>query len=192
MRRRVGILISGGGSNMAALIAASRADDCPYEVVLVLSNTPQAGGLAVARAQGVEARVIDQRQHPRDREGHERAIDAALRQAGVEVVALAGYMRILTPFLVEAWRDRMLNIHPSLLPLYPGLDTHNRALADGAVQHGCTVHKVTLGVDEGPIIGQSVVPVLRGDDPASLQARVLAAEHELYPRCLADFVKSLD
>jgi len=122
---------------------------------------------------------------------HERAIDAALRERGVEVIALAGYMRILTPFLVEAWAGRMLNIHPSLLPAYPGLDTHGRAIAAGEVEAGCTVHLVTAGVDEGPILGQARVPILPDDDDHSLAARVLEQEHRLYAATLADFVRSL-
>lgn len=188
MRKKVGVLISGRGSNMEALVAASRADGCPYEIALVLANKPDAGGLDSARAQGIEALCIDQRQFPKDRDGHERAIDAALRQAGCEYVALAGYMRVLTPFLVNAWEGRMINIHPALLPLFPGLDTHNRALAAGMKIHGCTVHLVTAGVDEGPILGQAAVPVLVGDDEHTLTARVLKAEHELYWRCLARLV----
>ena len=186
-RIRVGVLISGGGSNMAALIAAARAPDCPYEVALVLSNIPDAVGLTKADEAGVATRVIDHQQFPKDRESHERAIDAALREAGCEVVALAGYMRILTPVLVNAWAGRMLNIHPALLPLFPGLHTHRRALDAGLKVHGCTVHLVTAGVDEGPVLGQAAVPVLAGDDEATLAARVLKAEHILYPRCLAAF-----
>jgi phosphoribosylglycinamide formyltransferase-1 len=187
-RARVGVLISGGGSNMAALIAAAGADDCPYEVALVISNIADAGGLAKAAEAGVPTLVIDHRQFPKDRESHERAIDAALRQAGCDYVALAGYMRILTPVLVRAWEGRMLNIHPALLPLFPGLHTHQRALDAGVKVHGCTVHLVTAGVDEGPILGQAAVPVLEGDDEAALAARVLTAEHRLYPACLARFV----
>ena len=190
-KTRVGVLISGRGSNMSALVAASKAPDCPYEIALVLSNKPDAGGLDAARAAGIEARAIDQRDFPKDREAHERALNAALREAGVEVVALAGYMRVLTPFLVEAWAGRMINIHPSLLPKYPGLDTHNRAIAAGDAEAGCTVHLVTLGVDEGPILGQAAVPILPGDDEASLSARILTAEHELYPAMLAKLCRGL-
>jgi formyltetrahydrofolate-dependent phosphoribosylglycinamide formyltransferase len=190
VRTKVGVLISGGGSNMAALIAAAEAPDCPYEVALVISNIEAAGGLAKAAEAGVPTLVIDHRQFPKDRESHERAIDAALREAGCEVVALAGYMRILTPVLVRAWEGRMLNIHPALLPLFPGLHTHQRALDAGVKVHGCTVHLVTAGVDEGPILGQAAVPVLTGDDEAALAARVLKAEHRLYARCLTAFVRS--
>jgi phosphoribosylglycinamide formyltransferase-1 len=188
---RVGVLISGRGSNMSALVEASRAPDCPYEVVLVLSNKPDAAGLDAARAAGIEARAIDQRNFPKDREGHERALNAALQEARVEVVALAGYMRILTPVLIDAWAGRMINIHPSLLPKYPGLDTHNRAIAAGDAEAGCTVHLVTIGVDEGPILGQATVPILPGDDEASLSARTLVAEHRLYPAMLAQLCRNL-
>lgn len=186
-RARVGVLISGRGSNMEALIEASRAEDCPYEVALVLSNKPTAAGLERARALGVEAYGIDQRDFL-DRESHERALDEALRAAGVQFVALAGYMRVLTPFLVDAWAGRMINIHPSLLPKYPGLDTHRRALEAGDAEAGCSVHIVTNDLDEGPVLGQARVPILPGDDEASLSERVLAEEHRLYPRCLASLV----
>jgi formyltetrahydrofolate-dependent phosphoribosylglycinamide formyltransferase len=186
MRRvRVGVLISGRGSNMSALIAAATAPDCPFEIALVLSNKPDAAGLEIARAAGIEAQAIDQRDFPKDRAGHERALDAALRAAGCEVVALAGYMRVLTPLLVQAWQGRMINIHPSLLPRHPGLDTHQRALDAGDAEAGCTVHLVTEGVDEGPILGQARVPILPGDDADRLAARVLAEEHGLYPRLRA-------
>jgi len=195
-RTRVGVLISGRGSNMSALIAAAKAADCPFEIALVLSNRADAPGLEIARASGVEARAIDQRDFPAipkgwDRDGHERALDAALRAAGVEVVALAGYMRVLTPFLVGAWEGRMINIHPSLLPRHPGLDTHQRALNAGDLEAGCTVHLVTEGVDEGPILGQARVALLPGDDAHSLAKRVLAQEHRLYPAMLAKLCRKL-
>ena len=189
-RARVGVLISGRGSNMEALIAAARAPDCPYEVALVLSNRPQAGGLALAQAAGIEALAVDQAPFGKDREAHERALDAALRAAGCEYVALAGYMRVLTPFLVGAWKNRMVNIHPSLLPRYPGLDTHRRALEAGDAEAGCTVHMVTDDLDGGPILGQVRVPILPGDDEATLNPRVLQAEHRLYPACLAELVRT--
>ncbi len=176
---------------MAALIEASRAPDAAYEVVLVLSNRPDAGGLETARQAGVEAVAVDHRPFGKDREAHERAVDAELERAGVEVVALAGYMRLLTPFLVGRWAGRMLNIHPSLLPLYPGLDTHARALAAGDAEAGCTVHLVTEGVDEGPMIDQARVPILPGDTAERLAARVLAAEHDLYPAALSAFCVAL-
>lgn len=189
-RVRVAVLISGAGSNMAALIDASREDGCPFEVALVLSNRPDAGGLAVAGEKGVPVAAVDHRPFGKDREGHERAMDAVLTEHRIEVVALAGYMRLLTPWLVRRWDRRMLNIHPSLLPKYPGLDTHARALAAGDVEAGCTVHLVTEGVDEGPILAQAAVPVLSADTPASLAQRVLTAEHQLYPRALADFCRA--
>lgn len=188
---RVAVLISGTGSNMAALIDASQAADSGYEIALVLSNIEDAGGLAIASAKGVETVVIPHKPFGKDREAHERAVDAALRAAGVQVVALAGYMRILTPWLVRAWDGRMLNIHPSLLPLYPGLDTHARAIAAGDAEAGCTVHLVTEGVDEGPILGQARVPILGDDTPASLAERVKTAEHGLYPQLLGDFCQGL-
>lgn len=187
-RAKVAVLISGRGSNMTALVEAARAPDCPYEVVMVLSNKPDAEGLVLAAAAGVPTLAIDHRPFGADREAHERALDAALREAGAEYVALAGYMRVLTPWLVEAWAGRMINIHPSLLPKYPGLDTHRRAIEAGDAEAGCTVHLVTAGVDEGPILDQARVPVLDGDTPESLSARVLSAEHALYPRVLARLV----
>jgi len=190
-RTKVAVLISGRGSNMDALVRAAAAADCPFEIALVLANKPDAGGLASATAAGIEALCVDQKPYGRDREAHERAIDAALRTRGIEVIALAGYMRILTPFLVDAWAGRMLNIHPSLLPAYPGLDTHARAIAAGEAEAGCTVHLVTAGVDEGPILGQARVPVLAGDDEHALSRRVLEQEHRLYAATLADFVRSL-
>ena len=186
---RVAVLISGAGSNMAALIDAARLPGAPYEVALVLSNKPDAGGLKVAEAKGVPALAIDHRPFGKDREAHERAIHAALVEARTEVIALAGYMRILTPYLVGQWAGRMLNIHPSLLPLYAGLDTHARAIAAGDSEGGCTVHLVTDGVDEGPVLGQGRVPILKDDTPASLAERVHVAEHQLYPATLADFCR---
>ena len=190
-RVRVAILISGAGSNMAALIEAARSPEAPFEIALVLSNQPAAGGLAIAEGAGVPAVVVDHRRFGKDREAHERAVQAALEQAGADVVALAGYMRVLSPWLVGRWAGRMLNIHPSLLPLYPGLDTHARALAAGDIEAGCTVHLVTEGVDEGPVLGQARVPVQADDTPETLARRVLAAEHRLYPRALADFCRGL-
>ena len=190
MKRRVGILISGRGSNMGALLDAARDPAFPAEIVLVLANRPEAGGLAVAAAAGVATAVVDHRPFKGDRAEHERAIDRELRRAGAEIVCLAGYMRLLTPFLVDAWAGRMLNIHPSLLPAFPGLDTHARALAAGAKLHGCTVHLVTQGMDEGPILAQAAVPVLAGDTEDDLAARVLRQEHALYPAALAAFASA--
>ncbi len=192
MRRvRTAVLISGSGSNLAALIAAAQAPDYPAEVVLAISNNPDAGGLARARAAGVEALAIDHRPFGKDREAHEFAIQAALEKAGTELVVLAGYMRILTPFLVRAWAGRMLNIHPSLLPLYPGLHTHRRALEAGDAEAGVTVHLVTPTLDEGPMLGQARVPILPGDTEETLAARVLVEEHKLYPACVAEVARAL-
>ena len=191
-RVRVAILISGGGSNMAALIDAAAQSNAPHRIVLVLSNDPEAGGLAIARSRGISAIAIDHRPFGKDRAAHEAAIQAELETAQVQVVALAGYMRVLTPWLVGRWAGRMLNIHPSLLPKHPGLDTHARALAAGDAEAGCTIHIVTDGVDEGPILARSAVPILPDDTTASLAHRVLQAEHALYPRALAEFCRSLD
>lgn len=190
-RVRVAVLISGTGSNMAALLAAAREPEAAYEVALVLSNRPDAAGLDTASRAGVSAVAVDHRPFGTDREAHEQAIQAVLEAHGIELVALAGYMRLLTPWLVGRWAGRMLNIHPSLLPLYPGLDTHGRALAAGDIEAGCTVHLVTEGVDEGPVVAQARVPVLPGDTAERLADRVLAAEHALYPRALSDFCRAL-
>ena len=187
MRRRTAILISGRGSNMEALIDAARDSAFPAEIVLVLSNRPDAPGLDIARTAGIRAEAIDHRDFGRDRAAHEAAVDAALRAAEIEIVCLAGYMRLLTPVLVNAWAGRMLNIHPSLLPSFPGLNTHAQALQAGVKLHGCTVHLVTLEVDSGPILAQAAVPVLPGDTEDTLAARVLQQEHALYPAALAAF-----
>lgn len=184
-KARVGILLSGGGTNAMALIAAAADPDYPAEIALVVSNRPRAEGLVKARAAGIATAAFDHRPHGENREAHERLIDAALREAGVELVALAGYMRITTPWFVQAWAGKMINIHPALSPAFPGLHTHARALEAGVKLHGCTVHWVTDTLDEGPMIGQAAVPVLPGDDEETLAARVLAAEHRLYPSCLA-------
>lgn len=192
MKRRVGVLISGRGSNMLALLAACGRPRFPAEVVTVLSNEPAAAGLAAARQAGVAAGAVDHRDFGRDRRAHEAAIDAALRAAGVEVVCLAGYLRLLSPFLVGAWAGRMLNIHPSLLPAFAGLHTHRRALEAGVWVHGCSVHVVTEGMDAGPVLGQAAVPVLPGDTEETLAARVLRREHVLYPAVLASFVAGWD
>jgi formyltetrahydrofolate-dependent phosphoribosylglycinamide formyltransferase len=190
-RVKVGILISGRGSNMSALIAAAKAEGYPAEIALVISNVPDAGGLQAARAEGVAALAIDSRPFGKDRRTHEQAMDAALRAAGVQVICLAGFMRLLTPWFVDAWSGRMLNIHPSLLPEFKGLHTHARAIEAGRVEAGCTVHIVTAELDDGPIIGQARVPVLPGDDETTLAARVLEEEHRLYPRSLAAFCDTL-
>ena len=166
---------------MASLL---RAATDPAEIIVVISNRPEAPGLDLARAAGGEALAIDHKPFSGDRAAHEAAIHAALAARDVQLVCLAGYMRLLTPFLVQAWVGRMLNIHPSLLPAFPGLDTHARALAAGAKLHGCTVHYVTEAMDAGPILAQAAVPVLPDDTEASLAARVLVQEHVLYPLAL--------
>lgn len=187
MKRRVAILISGRGSNMAALIDAARDPGFPAEIALVLSNRPRAPGLALAAEAGIPVTVVGHRQFGADREAHEAAINVRLRDVGADLVCLAGYMRVLTGHLVGAWEGRMLNIHPSLLPAFPGLHTHARALAAGVKLHGCTVHLVTREVDEGPILAQAAVPVLPGDTEATLADRVLLQEHRIYPMALRDF-----
>lgn len=187
MKRRVAVLISGRGSNMEALIQAAADPAFPAEISLVLSNRPDAPGLATARQAGIPAEAIDHRAFGRDRAAHEAAIDAVLRAADIEIVCLAGYMRLMTRFLVGAWHGRMLNIHPSLLPSFPGLNTHARALAAGVKLHGCTVHLVTEEMDAGPILGQAAVPILPGDTEDDLAKRVLRQEHTLYPAALAAF-----
>jgi phosphoribosylglycinamide formyltransferase 1 len=179
---RVAILISGGGSNMVAL-AQDMVGDHPARPVLVASNDPNAGGLAKAAAMGIPVVAIDHRAHP-DRQAFEAALIAALDRAAPDILCLAGFMRILTADFVRHYEGRMLNIHPSLLPLYPGLHTHARAIAAGDVQAGCTVHEVIADLDAGPILGQARVPVLTGDTPETLAARVLPMEHRLYPAVL--------
>lgn len=188
-RTPVAILISGGGSNMAALVAAMRSGEVPGEPVLVLSNVPGAGGLARAEAAGIPTAVVDHRAFE-SREAFEAALQEQLEAAGAEVVCLAGFMRILTPGFVARWAGRMLNIHPSLLPKYRGLNTHARALAAGDTEAGCTVHVVTPELDDGPILAQARVPVLPGDTAESLARRVLAEEHRIYPAALKAFLES--
>ncbi|MGV7033634.1 phosphoribosylglycinamide formyltransferase [Methylobacterium symbioticum] len=183
-KTRVAILISGRGSNMVSLIEAARAPDFPAEIVLVLSNRPEAAGLARAAEAGIATQAIDHRAYP-DRDGFDAALDAELRAAKVDLVCLAGFMRIFTPGFVEGWAGRMLNIHPSLLPLFKGTHTHARALEAGVRLHGCTVHYVVPELDAGPIVAQAAVPVRAGDDPDSLADRVIVQEHRLYPAALA-------
>lgn len=189
VKPRVGILISGRGSNMLALARAAAAPDFPVEIALVLSNVPDAPGLALAAEMGLATACVDHRRYGRERSTHEVAVAVQLDRAGVEIVCLAGYMRLLSPFLVGRYAGRMLNIHPSLLPAFPGLDTHARALAAGVKFHGCTVHLVTEGMDEGPILDQAVVPVFPDDNESLLAARVLEQEHLLYKRALARFAQ---
>jgi formyltetrahydrofolate-dependent phosphoribosylglycinamide formyltransferase len=184
-RKRLGILISGRGSNMEALLKAAQDPAWPAEPAVVISNRPGAGGLAKAESFGVKAFAIDHKPYGKDREAFERDLDLWLRREDVELVALAGFMRVLTPWFVNAWAGRLVNIHPSLLPKYPGVDTHEKALAAGDAVHGCSVHFVTAGVDEGPVIGRAEVDVKPGDTADTLAARVLKAEHLLYPRCVA-------
>ena len=184
----VAVLISGSGTNMAALLYASRAVDCRYEIVLVASNNPQAGGLTLAAAEGVATFVLPHKGMARAE--HDSAMDTEIRDSGAQFVALAGYMRILSPGFVAKWEGRMVNIHPSLLPKYPGLYTHERALSAGDGKAGCSVHLVTAELDSGPVLGQTAVAIIAGDTPETLAARVLIAEHQLYPRCLAELVSA--
>lgn len=178
---KLGVLISGRGSNLQALIDACAQPGFPAEIALVLSNKADAYGLERARNSGIATAVVSHRDHPGDKPAFEAAMDAALRAAGVELVCLAGFMRILSPWFVERWQDRLINIHPSLLPSFKGLDTHERAIAAGVRVHGCTVHYVRPAMDEGPIIVQAAVPVLSADEPHDLAERVLAQEHRIYP-----------
>jgi phosphoribosylglycinamide formyltransferase 1 len=182
-KKPVGVLISGRGSNLQALIEACKATDFPAEIVVVISNVPQAAGLARAEAAGILTRAINHKDFP-SREAFDTALDTALTEAGVELLCNAGFLRLHTQGFVERWRDRHLNIHPSLLPAFKGLDTHRRVLEAGAKVSGCTVHFVRCAMDEGPIVAQAAVPVLGGDTPDTLAARVLEAEHRLYPHAL--------
>lgn len=191
MKPKVAIFCSGRGSNMEALIKAARGAAYPAEIALVVANKVDAPALEIARGYGVQAQAVESKPFGRDREAHERAIDALLVAHGIELVCLAGYMRLLTPYLVDRWQGKMLNIHPSLLPAFPGLDTHRRALAAGAKLHGCTVHLVTETMDDGPILAQAAVPVLPDDTEDVLAARVLAQEHAIYPAALAAFVSGM-
>ncbi|MEX0286955.1 MAG: phosphoribosylglycinamide formyltransferase [Paracoccaceae bacterium] len=184
--KRVAILISGGGSNMVTLVD-SMMDDHPARPCLVLSNRPDAGGLARATERGVETAVVDHCPFAGDRVAFEAALDARLREAAPDILCLAGFMRILTPGFVAGWSGQMLNIHPSLLPKYRGLNTHARALAAGDAEHGCTVHEVTGELDDGPILGQARLSINADDTPETLAARVLRMEHRLYPAVLRRF-----
>ena len=182
-RARVAVLISGRGSNMAALLYAAKMPECPYDVALVVSNSPDAAGLALAAAEGIATAAL-----PSGMNAFVAEIDDLLAEHRIEFIALAGFMRILPPAFVARWEGRMLNIHPSLLPCYKGLDTHARALAAGDVTSGCSVHRVTAELDDGEVLGQTEVAILPDDTPDTLAARVLIAEHQLYPRILAQFV----
>lgn len=184
--KRVAILISGGGSNMVALAQSMRGDH-PARVILVASNDPGAAGLARAATLGLPSVAVDHRPFGRDREGFEAAILAPILAARPDIICLAGFMRVLTPAFVARFQGRMLNIHPSLLPKYPGLHTHRRALEAGDAEAGCTVHEVTQILDDGPVLGQARVAIRPGDTPATLAARVLHEEHRLYPAVLRRF-----
>lgn len=185
-RARVGVLISGRGSNMAALVDAAEGEDCPFEIVLVAANVVDAPGLRFARERGIPTFAHDHRGLPRAE--FDALLDHALRDVGAEWVALAGYMRLLSPSFIAGWRGRIVNIHPSLLPKYKGLHTHQRALDAGDAVAGCSVHLVTEALDDGPVLGQARVPVLLDDTAEDLATRVLVQEHALYPRVLADLV----
>ena len=182
-RKRVVVLISGGGSNMMALVAAAKAADYPAEIVGVISDKAEAGGLAKAAAEGIATFAFPRKDYA-SKEAHEAAIFSALDELSPDILCLAGYMRLLTATFIQRYEGRMLNIHPSLLPLFPGLHTHQRAIDAGMRIAGCTVHFVTEGMDEGPVIGQAAVPVLSGDTAESLAARVLTVEHQIYPQAL--------
>lgn len=183
-RKKVAVLISGRGSNMMSLISAAMSPSYPAEIGLVVSNKPDAAGLAKAADLGIKTAVVDHRDYKGDREAFEHALNALLKDNAIELVALAGFLRLLTPFLVNEWRDRMINIHPALLPSFKGLNTHERALDEGVKLHGATVHFVSAEMDDGPIIMQGAVPVLEGDTPETLGARVLGVEHQIYPKAL--------
>jgi phosphoribosylglycinamide formyltransferase 1 len=183
-KKRVAILISGRGSNMAALIDAAKAKDYPAEIALVVSNRPEAPGLVPARENGVTIAVIDHTAFGEDREAFEHALDEELRAQRIDLVCLAGFMRLFTPWFVKRWTGRMLNIHPALLPQFKGLHTHRRALAAGAKRHGATVHFVVPEMDAGPIVAQDAIAVREDDTEETLAARVLEVEHRIYPRAL--------
>lgn len=188
MSKRVAIFLSGGGSNMRALVESMRADH-PARPALVLSNRADAGGIAWAAERGIATEVVDHRPHGANRAAFEAELTERLMPYGIDIICLAGFMRVLTAGFVTPWQGRMINIHPSLLPKYRGLHTHARALEAGEQEAGCTVHEVTAELDEGPVLGQSRVPVLTGDTPDSLAARVLAQEHILYPMVLRRFAE---
>ena len=183
-RKRVGVLISGRGSNMAALIEAAKTPDYPAEITLVLSNRPDAGGIATARGQSFATEIVDHTQFGKDRAAFERAMQGVLERHRIEIVCLAGFMRLLTPWFIERWQNRMLNIHPALLPSFKGLDTHARALAAGVKLHGATVHFVVPDMDSGPIVAQGALAVRDDDTKETLAARVIKLEHRLYPLAL--------
>jgi phosphoribosylglycinamide formyltransferase-1 len=191
MTIRFAILISGRGSNMQALVEAAKAPDFPAETALVLSNRPNAAGLAFARENGIATAIVDHKAFKKDREGFERVMQSELEKAGVELICLAGFMRLLTPWFIDRWHNRLINIHPSLLPAFKGLHTHERALDAGVKLHGCTVHFVRPDMDVGPIIAQRAVEVLDDDTPDTLGDRVLAEEHRVYPHALRQIILGL-
>jgi phosphoribosylglycinamide formyltransferase-1 len=186
-KARVAVMLSGNGTTMSSLLFHSRLPDCPYEIVLVASNVPEARGLMIAQAEGVATFAHSHR--GLERVAHEAIIDGALREAGAEFIALAGYMRVLTAGFVDKWAGRMLNTHPSLLPKFKGLHTHQRAIEAGETHGGCSVHVVVPELDAGPLLGQIAVHILPDDTPETLERRVLMAEYQLYPRMLADYVQ---
>ncbi len=188
-RTPIAVFISGSGTNMAALLYAARAADCPYKIALVLSNNPDATGLKLAQAEGIATFCLPHKGIPRPE--HDTLMEAEVLKSGARIIALAGYMRILSPEFVGRWEGRMLNIHPSLLPEYKGLHTHDRAIAAGDSHGGCTVHLVTAELDDGPVLGQTPVAIIPGDTSDTLAARVLIAEHQLYSRVLAAYVNTL-
>lgn len=189
-KHKLAVLISGRGSNMEALARAGQAPDYPAEIILVAASKANAAGLETAAAMGLPTLAIPARDHP-TRDSFDAALTAALEAHGTQAIALAGFMRILTPGFIRRWQGRIVNIHPSLLPKYPGLDTHARALAAGDAHGGCTVHIVTETLDDGPILAQAQVPILPGDTADMLAQRVLEQEHQLYPRALATFLATL-
>ena len=190
-KKRVAILISGRGSNMVSLIEAAKSDTYPAEIALVMSNRPEAAGLEHARRQGIATAVIDHTRYGKDREAFEWAMQTMLLEHRIDLICLAGFMRLLTPWFVGLWEGHMLNIHPALLPAFKGLHTHERALAAGVKTHGATVHFVSADMDSGPIVVQAEVPVLEGDTPETLAARVLEAEHRIYPQALRQVAEAL-
>ncbi len=190
-KKRVGILISGRGSNMRAIVEAASDPNYPVEVACVVSNRPDAGGLAYARSQNIAAQAIDHKNY-KTREEFDSVVNDYLQSQSLDIIVCAGFMRIMTPVLIKPWEGRMINIHPSLLPLYRGLHTHERAIAAGDKEGGCTVHFVTAELDDGPIIAQARVPILKDDTAETLADRVLVEEHKLYPLALAKVALAKD
>lgn len=188
---RLAILISGRGSNMESILQSAEADDYPLEPALVLSNRPNAAGLKIAEGLGIQTKSVDHTLFDKDREAFEAAMHVALKESKIDIIALAGFMRILTPWFVNKWAGRLVNIHPSLLPKYPGLNTHQRAIDAGDAHAGCSVHWVTEGVDEGQVIDQAKVAIAAGETAASLAEKILPLEHALYPLALATAARQI-